>query len=218
MIADNANYHGATVRGAVRKGEALLAGLLRCGHCGRNLHVTYPGKGGNTVRYQCQGGHINHGTERCISFGGLRVDRAVGEAVLRVLGPLGIEAALHAIEERQRASREVLRQAELALEAARFEERRARRQYDAVDPDNRLVAGELERRWNERLEAVRQREEVVSQRFASREHEALSEEAREEYLALGADLDRAWHHEGATPESRKRILRALRGCPGRCWI
>ncbi|MCY4026145.1 MAG: helix-turn-helix domain-containing protein [Acidobacteria bacterium] len=125
------------------------------------------------------------------------------------MGPLGIDAALHAIEERQRASREVLRQAELALEAARFEERRARRQYDAVDPDNRLVAGELERRWNERLEAVRQRQEVVSERFASREHEALSVEEREECLALGADLDRVWHHEGATPEGRKRILRAL---------
>ena len=209
LIADNANYHGATARGAIRKGEALLAGLLRCGHCGRSLHVTYPGKHGNTVRYQCQGGHINHGTERCISFGGLRVDQAVGEAVLGVLGPLGIDAALHAIEERRRASHEVLRQAELALEAARFEERRARRQYDAVDPDNRLVASELERRWNERLEVVRQREAIVSERGASGEHEALSVEEREEYLALGTDLERAWYHERATPESRKRILRAL---------
>ena len=97
------------------------------------------------------------------------MDRAVGEAVLRVLGPLGMDAALHAIEERQRESVEVLRQAELALEAARFEERRARRQYDAVDPDNRLVAGELERRWNERLEVVRQRKETVSALLASRE-------------------------------------------------
>ena len=209
LIADNANYHGALARGAIRKGEALLAGLLRCGHCGRNLHVTYPGRHGNTVRYQCQGGHINHGTERCISFGGLRVDRAVGEAVLRVLEPLGVEAALRAIEDRHRASCEVLRQAELALEAARFEEKRARRQYDAVDPDNRLVAGELERRWNESLEVVRQREESVSALRTSGEHEALSPDEREQYLALGADLERAWHHERATPESRKRIVRAL---------
>ena len=209
LIADNANYHGATARGAIRKGEALLAGLLRCGHCGRNLHVTYPGRHGNTVRYQCQGGHINHGTERCISFGGLRVDRAVGEAVLRVLGPLGIEAALQAIKDRQRASCEVRRQAELALEAARFEEKRAHRQYDAVDPDNRLVAGELERRWNGCLQVVRQREEAASALLTSAEHEALSPDEREEYLALGADLERAWHHERATPESRKRIVRAL---------
>ena len=209
LIADNVNRHGAAVRGPIRKGEALLAGLLRCGHCGRSLHVTYPGKHGNTVRYYCRGANVNHGTELCISFGGLRVDRAVGEAVLRVLGPLGIEAALRAIEDRQQASGEVLHQAELGLEAARFEEKRARRQYDAMDPDNRLVAGELERRWNERLEVVRQREETVSSLLANRAHEALTPDEREEYLALGADLERAWHHERASPESRKRILRAL---------
>ena len=150
-----------------------------------------------------------HGTELCISFGGLRVDRAVGEAVLHVLRPLGIEAALKAIEERRRASCEVLRQAELALEAARFEEQHARRQYDAVDPDNRLVASELERRWNERLEVVRQREEAVSALLASREQEVLGPDERDEYLALGADLERAWNHERATAETRKRIVRAL---------
>ena len=209
VIADNANCRGAAVRGSVRKGEALLAGLLRCGHCGRNLHVSYAGNQGNVVRYQCRGAHINHGTELCISFGGLRVDRAVGEAVLGVLRPLGIEAALQAIEERRRASCEVLRQAELGLEATRFEEKRARRQYDAVDPDNRLVAGELERRWNERLAVVRQREEAVSALLATREHEVLGPDEREEYLALGADVERAWHHERATPETRKRIVRAL---------
>ena len=87
--------------------------------------------------------------------------------------------------------------------------KRAHRQYDAVDPDNRLVAGELERRWNERLAVVRQREEAVAALVASRKHEALGPDEREEYLALGADLERAWNHEGATPESRKRIVRAL---------
>ena len=103
----------------------------------------------------------------------------------------------------------MLRQAELGLEATRFEEKRARRQYDAVDPDNRLVAGELERRWNERLAVVRQREEAVSALLATREHEVLGPDEREEYLALGADVERAWHHERATAETRKRIVRAL---------
>ena len=182
VIADNANCQGAAARGSIRQGEALLAGLVRCGHCGRNLHVTYPGDQRSMARYACRGGHVNHGTELCISFGGLRVDRAVGEAVLHVLRPLGIEAALKAIEERRRASCEVLRQAELALEAARFEEQHARRQYDAVDPDNRLVASELERRWNERLEVVRQREEAVSALLASREQEVLGPDERDEYL------------------------------------
>ena len=209
LIADNANRHGAAARGPIRKGEALLAGLLRCGHCGRSLHVAYSGKQGNTLRYHCHGAHLNHGTERCISFGGFRVDETVGQAVLRVLGPLGMEAALRAIGERERRAAEVLQQAELALEAARFEERRAHRQYDAVDPDNRLVAGELERRWNDRLTIVRQREQTVSELRQRVEHDALSADQREEYLALGVDLARAWTHERASPESRKRIIRAV---------
>ena len=92
VIADNATGKGsATVRGAVRRGELLLAGLLRCGHCGRKLYVGYGGKAG---RYYCQGALVNHGTERCISFGGLRADHAVGTDVLRVLKPLGIDAAV----------------------------------------------------------------------------------------------------------------------------
>ena len=85
MIADNATgKSSAAVRGAVRRGELLLAGLLRCGHCGRKLY--------------CQGALVNHGTERCISFGGLRADHAVGSAVLRVLKPLGVNAAVKALE------------------------------------------------------------------------------------------------------------------------
>ena len=209
LIADNANCHGAAARGAIRKGEALLAGLLRCGHCGRNLHVSYSGKNGNTARYQCAGAHLNHGTERCISFGGLRVDQAVGKAVLQVLGPLGMEASLRALEEREDLSADLLRQAELALEAARFEERRAHRQYDAVDPENRLVASELERRWNESLTVVRQREQAVADQGARSAASALSTEDREAFLALGRDLERAWSHERTSAESRKRIVRAV---------
>ena len=93
LIADNANCRGLMVRGAVRRGDALLAGLLRCGHCGRRLHVSYSGTDGFCVRYSCRGAHINHGTQACISFGGLRIDAAVSEETLRLLSPLGIEAA-----------------------------------------------------------------------------------------------------------------------------
>jgi len=96
VIADNATGKGsAAVRGAVRRGELLLAGLLRCGHCGRKLYVGYGGKAG---RYYCQGALVNHGTERCISFGGLRADHAVGSEVLRVLKPLGINVQIQQID------------------------------------------------------------------------------------------------------------------------
>lgn len=76
-------------RGALRRGEALLAGLLRCGHCGRKLHVAYSGTDGNTGRYHCQGGFLNQGGDRCISFGGMRIDRDVGAEVIERLQPLG---------------------------------------------------------------------------------------------------------------------------------
>jgi Recombinase zinc beta ribbon domain len=97
LIADNANGKSFMSRGSVRRGEALLAGLLRCGHCGRKLHVAYSGENGSSGRYHCRGGHLNHGGERCISFGGMRIDRALGAEVIERLQPLGIEAALEQI-------------------------------------------------------------------------------------------------------------------------
>jgi hypothetical protein len=87
LIADNANGKNPMSRGALRRGEALLAGLLRCGHCGRKLHVAYSGTDGNTGRYHCQGGFINHGGDRCISFGGMRIDRDIGAEVIARLQP-----------------------------------------------------------------------------------------------------------------------------------
>src|SRR5580704_1589586 len=146
VIANNATGKGSAVaRGAARHGELLLAGLLRCGHCGRKMYVAYGGKAG---RYFCEGGLVNHGTERCISFGGLRADDAAGTEVLRVLKPLGIDAAAKALSAQTSEISAAQKQRELALQRARFEAAHARRQYDAVDPANRLVAGELERRWN----------------------------------------------------------------------
>jgi excisionase family DNA binding protein len=179
LIADNANGKSFMSRGSIRRGEALLAGLLRCGHCGRKLHVAYSGENGSSGRYHCRGGHLNHGSAPCISFGGMRIDRAVGAEVIERLQPLGIEAALGALEAQRAENAEKRRHVELAIEQARYEAARARRQYDAVDPDNRLVAAELEQRWNERL------------------------------LDLGADVEAAWNSSGATPATRKRIIRTL---------
>lgn len=208
LIADNANCKGQMARGMIRRGEALLAGLLRCGHCGRKLHVAYSGKRGSTARYHCQGAMLNHGTQRCISFGAFRVDRAVGEEVIRALQPLGMEAALQAIETRKGEASEGRRQAELALEEASYQAAHVRRQYDAVDPGNRLVAGELERRWNEELLRVRQLEERLAALHAQQVPE-LTPEERAAFLALGTDLERVWAHREASPEARKRILREV---------
>ena len=162
VVADNAARYGLLTRGAVRRGEGLLAGLLRCGHCGRRVHVAYSGTKGKCVRYSCRGARLNHGTSWCIAFGGMRVDAAVATEVLRLLRPLGIEAALKAVVIREQAHADMHHQAELALTQARYEADLARRQFDAVDPANRLVAAELERRWNDRLVDVQRQEERIA--------------------------------------------------------
>jgi excisionase family DNA binding protein len=209
VIAENANMKGEMTRGALRRGEALLAGLLRCGHCGRKLHVAYSGRDGNTSRYHCRGAMINHGISgKCIAFGSIRVDQAVSAEILRALRPAGIDAALRAIEQRTDGRHAKRRQVELALEQARFEAERARRQFDAVDPGNRLVGAELERRWNERLDMVSRLQSDLDQFDA--EHEApITAQQRDSLLALGADLPRAWNHPNAGNESRKRVVRAV---------
>jgi excisionase family DNA binding protein len=208
VIADNTNMRGGMVRGAVRRGVALLAGLLRCAHCGRKLHVAYSGSDGTVPRYHCRGAALNHGSQMCISFGSLRVDRAVADEVLALLRPIGIEAALRAIERRVDDGQAKRRQLELALEQARFEAARAQRQFDAVDPGNRLVAGELERRWDERLKLVAQRQEEI-EALDSEQAPAITPQQREALLALGTDLPRVWAHPAATNEVRKRILRVV---------
>ena len=205
VIANNATgMSSALARGAARAGELLLPGLLRCGHCGRKLHVHYGGKLG---RYNCYGARTNHGAARCISISGLSIDAAISNEVLRVLKPLGIEAALKAIEAQSSTTTAAERQLELSLQQARYEAAHARRQYDAVDPANRLVAGELERRWNEALQAVARVEGEIAALIARRPP-PLGEPERQQLIALGADLERAWSHPAATAATRKRIVRA----------
>jgi len=204
VIANNATGKGsATVKGAVRRGELLLPGLLRCGHCGRKLHVSYSGKLG---RYSCYGARTNHGTARCITISGLSIDAAVGAEVLRILKPLGIDAAVRAIRTQTSETSAAQRQLELSLQQARYEAAHARRQYDAVDPANRLVAGELERRWNEALQAVHRIEGEIAA-IAAAKPPPLGERERQQLMQLGADLELAWSHPSATAATRKRILR-----------
>ncbi|WP_245455330.1 MULTISPECIES: zinc ribbon domain-containing protein [unclassified Mesorhizobium] len=152
MVSDNVptgRHHGAP-----KHGDALLAGLVRCRRCGRKLTVRYTGTKHNIPRYSCWRGLLDNGEPRCIAFGGLRVDDAIEEALLRVVEPGAISAAVEAAA--QAASRrDQVRDALVCdLEAARYSDDRAFRQYDAIDPQNRLVAAELELRWNRALTRV----------------------------------------------------------------
>lgn len=208
LIGDNANRWSSTGRGSVRGGSGLLAGVLRCGHCGRKLVVAYGGSSGDVCRYHCRGGHINHGTAPCISFGSLRIDRGIGAEVVERLQPLGIEAALGAVEACGAEHAEKRRHLELALEQARYEASRAARQYDAVDPDNRIVAAELERRWNGRLGIVRDLE-VELEALASHQQTKPGAVVRDSLMTLGRDVDRAWNSPRASMKIRKQIVRTL---------
>jgi DNA invertase Pin-like site-specific DNA recombinase len=204
LIADNTNGKRFMSRGAVRPGEALLPGLFRCARCGKKLHVRY----GQTYRYECVGAFNQLAAARCITFGGMRVDRVLAKEVLDRLQPLGVEAALAVIEARSQQRSEKKGQLELALQQARYEAARAQRQYDATDPENRLVAGELERRWNERLVAVRELELEID-RLDADKAPTLTTTARERLMSLGQDLIRAWQSPGTTPETRKKIIRTV---------
>jgi excisionase family DNA binding protein len=206
LIAQNANMKGSTlVQGAVKQGKALLSGLLRCGRCGRRLHAGYSGTRNNVIRYDCR---ARKGDLYCLTFGGVRADERVSEEVLRCLEPLGIQASLKAIEQEYAASDERIHQKELALQQASYEVAHARRQYDAVDPQNRLVAAELERRWNETLKVQGLLQEELEQ-LRQAPHNELSVAAKAELLSLGTDLPRLWNHPTSSPEIKKRILRTV---------
>lgn len=185
VIADNTNMRGGMARGSLRRGEALLVGLLRCAHCGRKLHVACSGRDGNTSRYHCKGAANNQGSpNKCISFGSLRVDQAVAREVVAALQPIGVQASLHAIDQRANDDQANRRQLELALEQARFKAARAQCQFDAVDPSNRLVVAELECRWNERLAHAAQRQADI-EALDMQTRPSMTPQQREALLAMG---------------------------------
>ena len=206
LMAHNTNAHGSAVRGSIRRGSALLSGLLRCGHCGAKLCVAYPKH--TTIRYQCTTRILSREHPCCVMLGGLGADRLVAEQVLRCLQPLGLQAALQAIDQLQGVEDERLAQKRLALQRATYEVNRARRQYDAVDPTNRLVAGSLEKRWNDAL-AVQSRFEQEVAELMQQRPDALSDETKQALIALAEYAPRLWAHPDTTPDVRKRIVRTV---------
>ena len=205
MISDNRQGHER--RGAVKRGASLLAGLLRCRRCGRKLTVRYTGRAHDVLRYACHRGWLDNGEPRCIAFGGLRVDDAIGTEVLRVVEPGALEAAILASSEEAHRRDEVLEALRRDLEAARYAANRARKQYDATDPENRLVAAELERRWNQALEHVHELEDRI-ERHCDQVPQGPPPRL-EDFETLAQDLEALWHDPGTDASLRKRIVRTL---------
>src|ERR1700724_2789507 len=205
MVRDNmptGRHHGAP-----KHGDALLAGLVRCQHCGRKLTVRYTGMKHNIPRYACHRGLLDNGEPRCIAFGGLRVDDAIETALLQVVEPGAIAAAI-AADADSAAQRDQVREALLLdLEAARYATDRAFRQYDTADPTNRLVAAELETRWNRALMRVAEGEEKIAK------HDAATMPRLEAApLSLGAladNLKTVWSAPTTDARLKKRIVRTV---------
>lgn len=202
-----ANLRMEEQTGAAQHGPALLTGLLRCRRCGRKLTVRYTGKQHDALRYACCRGWLDNGEPRCIAFGGTVVDEALSREVLRVVQPAAIAAAVLASEDQARKCDEVLEALQRDLEAAHYAARRAQKQFDAADPDNRLVVGELERRWNLALERVSEIELRITQHGCSQD--AAPTEKLEDCDVLAAELESVWHHPEADVRLKKRIVRTL---------
>lgn len=201
------NLRGRDHVGAAQRGPALLAGLLHCQRCGHKLLVSYSGCRHDILRYQCRRGWLDKGEATCIGFAGQAVDQAVAREILRVVRPAAIEAAVLASVEQSRQLDEVAAALQRDLQAAHYSARRAQKQYDQADPDNRLVADELERRWNQALLRVREVEAQIDAH--QRRQDSTTGPTRAEFAELAADLEALWNDEQTDTRLKKRILRSL---------
>ena len=207
MIRRNSvNWQGDESMAAIRAGQGLLAGLLRCGHCGRKLHVRYWGGRGTNARYLCKGDY-DDGGQYCIGFGGASVDRRLGQELLKAISHLGVEASLKAIDEL--SAGDVAQRVALSskLKQLEYEARKAFEQYDTVDARNRLAAGELERRWNEKLEEVETAKQRLSTLNGNRYSLSSEDEAHLRYM--GEHFDELWQSDRCPSELKKMIFRTV---------
>ena len=187
-----------------RGGRALLAGIITCARCGRRLPVSYTGRGIGYPVYRCDRPNLMLGLPRCLGFGGSRIDAAIGAEILRAVSPLAVEAAQRAERLAVTTGRERHRVADLELQQARYEASLAERRYAACDPDNRLIAAQLERAWETALRRV----EACQARIDENRSEPLPVDPKALH-GLADDLSAAWNAPGASNRTRQRLVRAL---------
>ena len=186
-----------------RGGQALLAGMLSCRRCGRRLAVVYTGRQSRRPVYRCDRPNLMLGRPRCLGFGGPRIDAAVARELLQVVQPMAIEAAETAERMWMESEGERLRMVELELQQARYEASLAERRYAACDPDNRLIAAQLEKNWETALQRVAACEERLA------DAKATQAATVPDLTGLADDLQAAWNAPTTTTRTRQRLLRAL---------
>jgi DNA invertase Pin-like site-specific DNA recombinase len=194
---------------APRHGPSVLAGLVVCGRCGHRMLVSYTNASTTqTLRYSCQRDALDYGADACQSLSGAVLEAFVAERLLQAVSPASLELSLAASADIERERQQLDDHWQQRLTRSRYEVEQARRQYAAVDPDHRLVARELERRWDEVLRAAEQLQADYV-RFQRDCPTQLSVPEREQILALSQDLPGLWHTDTTTPEDRQTVARLL---------
>jgi excisionase family DNA binding protein len=195
--------------GAVREGASMLQGLVRCGLCGRKMQVAYSGPGGNIPRYLCGAARaMFQPGPACQSMGGRRLDARVLEEVFTVLEPAALAASAQALAQAEAQYARHLAGFSLGVERARYEAERAERQFNACEPENRLVARNLERAWERALSALRQAEARLADQRSLRPT-ALSDVEAAWLKKAGADVRAIFNAPSTTDRERKQLLRAV---------
>jgi len=205
MLTENAHRKKGAGRKSGRGGRALLTGLVRCARCARKMRVLY--ERGHSYRYQCLGAYPDGAAKRCIGIGGMRIDRALVAQLLDAVAPHAIDAAIEAAGRAARADDDVRDALRRQLEEASYEASLAARRHGAVDPDKRLVARELEARWEAAIASVKQIEERIAQLDAKPASSSPIDRAA--LLSLAHDLHAAWNAPTADAATKQRIVRIL---------
>ena len=207
LRSNQLNYR-EELHGVPRKGQALLQGIVRCGYCGAFLHLRYSGPHGDFPVYVCSNDQRQFGGKRCQEVRAIALDTQVEQRFLEAVRPDQLTLAVAALAHLEQEEQAAHKQWQLRLERARYEAKRAERQYQTVEPENRLVARSLERQWEEKLRAIEAIEKEY-QAWRSTRLAAITEADRASILALGSDLPALWSAETTTSADRKQMLRLL---------
>lgn len=205
-----ANRARTTAAGVPRSGSSLLGGLLKCGRCGQRMTISYT-TGGQSLRYTCATAFSNYAEPVCQSLTGQALDKLVSEQLLVALQPQALQLSLNAVADLEQERMRLHRHWQQELERANYQVERARRQYQATEPENRLVARELERAWNEAL-LHQQQVQANYDTFRRTQPTALTEQERAQIAALAEDMPGLWHATTTTSAERQEIARLLLEC------
>jgi DNA invertase Pin-like site-specific DNA recombinase len=207
LVSENTHMQRRTDRKSARGGCALLTGLVRCARCGRVMRVFYGTSFARPYRYRCRGDDSHVGRWLCIGIGGLRIDKAVAAQIVEAVSGHAIEAAIKAAEQAAKADDDVRQALGYELEEAHYQASLSARRYEAVDPSKRLVARELETRWNMALERVAHLEERL------RKHDTATalrpKVDRAALMSLAHDLPSVWNAPGTETRTKQRIAHIL---------